>query len=94
MRHMYPRLAVLSLILLLAYAPIDNALAGHQSNSQSRSVQLRSGHATSSRHHARGADRDKGTYRSELLRNKSEWRQTQHRRNDPAPVRLAIDGDG
>jgi hypothetical protein len=91
---MYPRLAVLSLILLLAYAPIADALAGHQSNSQSRNVQPRSGHATSLWHHVRGADRDKGTYRSELLRNKSEWRQAQHRGNNPAPVRVATDRDG
>jgi hypothetical protein len=76
---MYRRLAFLSLPLLLAYAPIDDALAARQSNGQSRNIQQRSGHATSSRHHARGADRDGGSYRSQLLRNKSEWRQAQHR---------------
>jgi hypothetical protein len=47
--------------ILMPYAPIDDALAGHRSNSQSRSVQPRSGHATSSRYHAPGPDRDKGT---------------------------------
>jgi hypothetical protein len=80
-RHIYRRLAFLVLPLLLAYAPIDDALAGHRSNSQPRNVPPRSGHATSLRHHAHAADRDKGTYRSQLLRNKTEWRQAQHRGN-------------
>jgi hypothetical protein len=88
------RLAFLALPILLAYAPIDGALAGDRSNSQSSSVQPRSGHVTSSRHHTRATDRDKGTYRSQLLRNKSEWRQAQHRGNKPAPVRSATDRDG
>ena len=91
---MYRRLAILSLITLLAYAPIDDALAGHRSSRQSRSVQPLLGYATSSGYHARGADRDKGTYHSELLRNKSEWRQAHHRGSNPASVRLATDGDG
>ena len=92
---MYRRLAFLVLPLLLAYAPIDDALAGHRSNSQPRNVQPRSGHPTSSRHYAaHEADRDMGTYRSQLLRNKTEWRQAQHRGNNPAPVRSATDGDG
>jgi len=90
---MYRRLIFLALPLLLAYAPIDAALAGHRSNGQSRNVQQRSGHATSSRHHAHEADHEKGTYRSQLLRNKTEWRQAQHRGN-PAPVRSATDRDG
>jgi hypothetical protein len=89
---MYRRLAFLVLPLLLAYAPIDDALAGHRSNSQPRNVQPRSGHPTWSRHYAHEADRDTGTYRSQL--NKTEWRQAQHRGNNPAPVRSATDGDG
>jgi hypothetical protein len=76
---MYRRLAFLTLTLLFAYAPIGDALAGRQSNSQCKNIQQRSGHAASSRHHARGADRDRGSYRSQVLRNKSEWRQAQHR---------------
>ena len=94
MRHMYGRPAVLLLTLLLACASIDDALAGHRNNGQSTSAQLRWGHVTASRHHARGADRDNGTYRSELSRNKSEWRQAQHRGNNPAPARLATHRDG
>jgi len=80
---MYRRFAFLALPLLLAYARIDDALAGHGSAYSGPR------HAISSRHHGRGPDGSTGTYRSQLLRAKSEWRQAQHRGNNPAPVRTA-----
>jgi hypothetical protein len=86
---MYRRLAFLALPLLLAHAPIDDALAGHGNSSQSRSAYSGPRHAISSRHHARGVDGTEGTYHSQRLRAKSEWRQAQHRRNTPAPVQTA-----
>ena len=83
---MYHRLVFLALPLLV-YASIDNALAGHGSRSQSRSVHSDTRHATLSHHRARGADSTNGTYRSELLHSKSEWRQAQRVGNEPSSVR-------
>ena len=40
-----------------------------------------------SHHRARGADSTNGTYRSELLHSKSEWRQAQRVGNEPSSVR-------
>ena len=88
------RPAILSFILLLASASIDEALAGNWSHGQSAGVQSRHGHATASRHNIREADRENGTYHSEVRRNKSEWRQAQHRGNNPAQARFAAHPDG
>src|SRR5229473_6583938 len=84
---------LVALTLLLVYAPIGDAFAGsrtgHESRSKSSSVQLGSGHSTASRHHALGVD-GKGTYYSQLLRDKSEWRQARRRGSTPS----AADRDG
>jgi hypothetical protein len=84
---MYRRFAFLALPLLLTYAPIDDALAGHRSSSQSRSAHSGPRHAISPRHHTLGPDNSNETYGSQRLRAKSEWRQAQHRGN--TPVRTA-----
>ena len=73
---------------LLAYTPIDDALAGHRGSSQSGKTHSVPRHATSLHHGAR-ADSSNGTYRSELLRSRSEWRQTQRGRTGPSPIRTA-----
>jgi len=78
---MYCRLALLALPLLLAYAPFDHALAGPRSSSQPRSAHSGPRHVTSPRHHFRLADRSNGTYGSQLLHSKSEWRQARHSEN-------------
>ena len=73
---------------LLAYTPIEDALAGHRGSSQSGKTHSVPRHATSLHHGAR-ADSSNGTYRSELLRSRSEWRQTQRGRTGPSPIRTA-----
>jgi len=72
---MYCRFAFLGLLVLLACVPIDDALAGHGSGSQSRSAHSSPRDAISARHHARGPDGGNGTYRSQRRQAKSEWRQ-------------------
>jgi hypothetical protein len=95
---MHRLLAFVALTLLLAYAPIGDAFAGsrtgHESRSKSSRVQSGSGHGTLSRHHALGVDGGKGSYYSQLLRDKSEWRQARRRGGAPAPVPSATGGDG
>ena len=75
---MYRRFAFLALLVLLAYAPIDAALAGDGSGSKSRSAHSGPRHAISPRHHAQGPDGSNGTYHSLRRQAKSEWRQAQH----------------
>ena len=87
---MYHRLVFLALPLLM-YASIDHALAGHGSRSDSRSVHSNTRHATSSHQRARGAESINGTYRSELLHSKSEWRQAQRVGNAPSSVRTVAE---
>jgi len=84
---MYRRLAVLVLPLLLAYAPVGTALAGHGSISKSRSVPSGPRHAVSPRHHTLDPDGSSGTYHSQRLQAKSEWRQARH--HGSTPVRTA-----
>ena len=77
MHHLF---ASVTLALLIACAPIGDASAdsraGHKTTSKARAVQSRSGHGTSSRYHAvEGADDGKGTYYSQVKRDRSEWRQ-------------------
>src|SRR5215470_17271876 len=64
-RAMSRRFVFLSLPLLLAYAPIDNALAGRGSGSQSKSAHSSSSYAISPRHHALGSDDISESYRSQ-----------------------------
>jgi len=85
---MYRRFVFLALSVLLAYAPVD-ALAGQGSGSQSKNADLRSHHAISPRHHAVGSDDSRGSYRSQRLRAKSEWRQALHRGNTSAAFQMA-----
>src|SRR6516164_2732207 len=86
-RHaMYRRFVFFALAVLLAYAPIDNALAGHASGNQSRTAHASPRHAMSPRHHPRGSDGSNESYRSQRLRAKSEWRQALHRGNTSAPL--------
>ena len=86
---MYRRLVFLASAVLLAYAPTDNALAGHGSGSQSRTAYSSPRHAISARHHALGSDGSNEIYRSQRLRAKSEWRQALHRGNTSAPFQTA-----
>ena len=86
---MYRRFVSLALPVLLAYAPIDTALAAHASGSHSKTAHSSPRHAISPRHHALGADGSNESYRSQRLRAKSEWRQALHRRNTPAPFQTA-----
>ena len=75
-------LALVAVPILPPSAPIHDALAGagteHRSSGQSRVAQSRRGHSRSSRHHAREADHSNETYRSELVRSKSEWKRAGH----------------
>jgi hypothetical protein len=86
---MYRRFAFLALALLLAYAPIDNALAGHGSSNECRSAHSSPRRAISPRHHFLGPDGRNATYRSLRRQAKSEWRQAQHGGNNSAQVRTA-----
>jgi len=76
------RFVFVALAVLLAY-PIDNALAGHGSGSQSRTAHSSPHHAISPRDHASGPDGSNESYRSQRLRAKSEWRQALHRGHTP-----------
>jgi hypothetical protein len=64
--------------MLLLYSAINAAFAdagtGHRNISQFKAVQSRPGHTIPVRHHAREPNRASGTYRSELLGSKSEWK--------------------
>jgi hypothetical protein len=86
---MYRRFVFIAPAVLLAYAPIDNALAGHGSGSQSRTVHSSLRHTISSSHHALGSDSSNDSYRSQLLHAKSEWRQALRRGNSSAPFQTA-----
>jgi len=86
---MYRRFVFVPLAVLLAYAPIDNVLAGPGSGSQSRTAHTDPRHAISPRHHALGSDGTNESYRSQRLRAKSEWRQALQRGNTSAPFRTA-----
>ena len=72
---MYRRFVFFALLVLLAWAPIGDALAGRGIGSQSRSAHSSPRHAISPRHHARGPDGGNGTYRLQTRQAKSEWRQ-------------------
>jgi len=91
---MFRRFAFIALPLLLAYAPIGDALAGHANSNQSRRAHLNPRHAISQRHHALGHDGSNETYRLLRRQAKSEWRQAQHGGNNAAPVRTAVRVDG
>jgi hypothetical protein len=90
MTQMHRLIACLALPVLLGYAPIGDAVAGtgtgHEASNHHRSVQSGSSHAASSPRHARGPEHGKGTYRSQLLHAKSEWRQARHSGNKPAAI--------
>jgi len=83
------RFAFLTLLLLFAYVPIDNALAGDGTSSKPRTALSGPGHAISPRRRTLRSNGNYGTYRSMRLRAKSEWRQAQHRGNAPATLRTA-----
>jgi len=83
---MYRRFAFIAPALLLAYAPLDNALA---SNSHSKAAHSSPHHAISPRHHALNSDSSNESYHSQLTRAKSEWRQSLHRSNSSAPFQTA-----
>ena len=76
---MYRRFVFVALAVLLAYAPIDHALAGHGTGSHSRAAHASPRQAISPRHHALGSDGSNESYRSLRLQAKSEWRQALHR---------------
>jgi hypothetical protein len=86
---MYLRFVFIAPAVWLAYAPIDNALAGHTSGSQSRTVHSSPRHTSSSSHHALGSGSSNESYRSQLLHAKSEWRQALHRGNSSARFQTA-----
>ena len=86
---MHRRFVFLALPVLLACAPIDNALAGHKSGSHSRTAHSSPRHEMSPRRHALGSGDSNESYRSQRLRAKSEWRQALHRGNAPVPFQTA-----
>ena len=86
---MYLRFVFIALAVLLAYAPIDNALAGHASGTQSRTAHSSARHTISLSHHALGSDSSNESYRSQLLHAKTEWRQALHRGNSSARFQTA-----
>jgi hypothetical protein len=77
-RSAYLLFLAFAVSMLLLYSPINAAFAdagtGHKSSSQLKAVQSRSGHTMPPRHHVRESNRGNGTYRSELLGSKSEWK--------------------
>jgi hypothetical protein len=86
---MYRRFGFAALAVLLAYAPIENVLAGHGSGHHSRAAHASPRPAVSPRHHTLGSDGSNESYRSQRLRAKSEWRQALHRENTSAPFQTA-----
>lgn len=96
---MHRLLASVALMLLIASTSIGDAFAGsrkgHESTSKARAAQSHSGHGTSSPYHAiGGADDGKGTYYSQLKRDRSDWRQARRRASASAPVPAATDRQG
>jgi hypothetical protein len=98
---MHRILAVVTLALLIACVSIGDASAdtraGHKStsNNKARAVQSHSLHGTSSRYHAiRGADDGKGTYYTQVKRDRSDWHQARRRASASAPVPAATDHQG
>jgi hypothetical protein len=83
-RSAYLLFLAFAVSMLLLYSPINAAFAdaatGHRGSSQFKAVQSRPGHAIPTRRHTREPNRGSGTYRSELLGSKSEWK-----RNSTAP---------
>jgi Ni/Co efflux regulator RcnB len=79
---MYRLTSVLALSLFLLHVvaayPVADASAQQQSSNQYKGAHRNTRHATSAHHQAHPRDNDKATYRSELLRAKSEWRHVQH----------------
>jgi hypothetical protein len=77
-RSAYLLFLAFAVSMLLLYSPIDAVAAdagtGHRSTSQFKAVQSRPGHTIPPRHHAREPNRSSGTYQSELLGSKSEWK--------------------
>ena len=77
-RSAYLLFLAFAVSILLLYSPTDavfaDASTGHRSSSQFKAVQSRPGHTIPPRHHAREPNRSSGTYQSELLGSKSEWK--------------------
>jgi hypothetical protein len=96
---MHRILAVVTLALLIACVSMGDASAdtraGHKSTSKARAVQSHSVHGTSARYHAiRGADDGKGTYYTQVKRDRSDWHQARRRASVSAPVPAATDHQG
>jgi len=83
---MYRRFAFIAPAVLLAYAPIDNALA---SSSHPKTAHSSPHHTISPRHHALGSDSSNESYHSQLTRAKSEWRQALHHGNTSSSFQTA-----
>jgi hypothetical protein len=79
-RSAYRLFHAFTVSILLLYSPTNAAFAdagsGHRSSSQFKAVQSRPRHTISPRHHAREPNRSSGSYRSELLGSKSEWKRS------------------
>ena len=79
-RSAYLLFLAFAVLMLPLYSPTNAAFAdagaGHKSSSQFKAVQSRSGHTIVPRHHAREPNRSSGTYRSDLLGSKSEWKRS------------------
>jgi hypothetical protein len=77
-RSAYLLFLAFAVSMSLLYWPINAAFAdagtGHRRSSQFKAVQSRPGHTIPARHHTREPNRASGTYRSELLGSKSEWK--------------------
>ena len=77
-RSAYLLFLAFAVSMLLLYSPIDAVAAdagtGHRSSSQFKAVQSRPAHTIPPRRHAREPNRSSGTYQSELLGSKSEWK--------------------
>jgi hypothetical protein len=77
-RSAYLLFLAFAVSMLVLYSPIDGAFAdagtGYRSSSQFKVVQSRPGHTIPPRHHAREPHRSSGTYRSQLLASKSDWK--------------------
>lgn len=91
-------LALIAFSLWLPTARVHNALARPvtcQANGDHlTNVRTTKRLASASRHHMPHAAQSKEAYYSQLTRSKSEWRQSQHRRIEPSPVRSASTNRG
>jgi hypothetical protein len=91
-------LALIAFSLLLPAVCVHNALArpvACQANGDYLThVHTTKRHGSASRHHMPHAAQSKEAYYSQLTRSKSEWRQSQHRRIEPSPVRSASTNRG